>query len=128
MGVLSVNLHGIAAPYIGAVNPLVTISIQRSTGYTKNAAFEQVPTYATAVDVLAQVQSLTADDLRQVEGLNIQGEKRAVYINGRVDGIIREDRKGGDLITWNEIVWLNVHVLEYWPDWCKFVITRQNTP
>lgn len=120
------NLHGIVAGVIGAVNPLVPITIQRSTGYTKNDAFEQVPTYAAPVTVIAQVQSLTADDLRQVEGLNIQGEKRAVYINGRTDAIIREDQIGGDLVTWNGIIWLNVHVLEYWPDWCKFVITRQD--
>lgn len=120
------NLHGIASPYVGSINPLVTITIQRSTGYIKNAQFEQVPSYAAPVDVLAQVQSLTAGDLQQIEALNIQGEKRAVYINGRTDGIIREGRKGGDLITFNGIIWLNVHVLEYWPDWCKFVITRQN--
>lgn len=120
------NLHGIVAPYIGSVNPLVSITIARSTGYTKNAQYAQVPTYADPVQVIAQIQSLTADDLHQIEGLNIQGEKRAVYINGRTDGLIREDQKGGDLVTWNGIVWLNVHVLEYWPDWCKFVITRQD--
>jgi hypothetical protein len=120
------NLHGIVAPYIGTVNPLVPITIQRSTGYTKDASYKQVPTYAAPAIIIAQVQSLTADDLHAIEGLNIQGEKRAVYINGRTDGIIREDKQGGDLVTWNGIIWLNVHVLEYWPDWCKFVITRQD--
>lgn len=120
------NLHGIVANAIGTVNPLVSISIQRSTGSTTAATGKRSPTYAAPVTVLAQVQSLTADDLRQLEGLNLQGEMRAVYINGRTDGIIRQDQKGGDLITWNGIVWLNSHVLEYWPDWCKFVITRQD--
>lgn len=120
------NLHGIASGYVGAVNPLVSIVIERSTGYTKNDAFEQVPSYAAPATVLAQVQALSADDLHAIEGLNIQGEKRAVYINGRSDGLIRPDRKGGDLVTFNGEPWLNVHVLEYWPDWCKFIITRQN--
>lgn len=120
------NLHGIVSPYIGVVNPQVAISIQRSTGYTIQPDGTQVPTYAPAATVIAQVQALSADDLRQVEGLNIQGEKRAVYINGRTDGVIRENRQGGDLVTFNGTLWLNVHVLEYWPDWCKFVITRQD--
>lgn len=120
------NLHGIAAEYVGAVNPLVPIIIERSTGYTTNPDGTQVPTYATPTTVIAQVQALSAGDLRQIEALNIQGEKRAVYINGRTDGLIREDRKGGDLITFNGIIWLNVQVMEYWPDWCKFIITRQD--
>lgn len=119
------NLHSIVSGAIGAVNPLTTISIQRSTGSTTLPTGKRMPTYAAPVSVLAQVQSLTADDLRQVDGLNLQGEMRAVYINGRSDGIIREDRLGGDLVTWNGTLWLNSHVLEYWPDWCKFVITRQ---
>ena len=120
------NLHGIVGPYVGTVNPPTPIIIQMSTGYTIDATTrKQVPTYAAPVTVIAQVQSLTYSDLRQIEGLNIQGERRGVYINGRSDAIIRQDQKGGDLITWNNENWLNVHVLEYWPDWCKFVITRQ---
>lgn len=119
------NLHGIVAPYVGTVNPLTPLIIQRCTGYIINASHKQVPQYAAPVTVLGQVQSLTYSDLQQTEGLNIQGERRAVYINGRTDAIIRENKQGGDLVTWNGEDWLNVHVLEYWPDWCKFVITRQ---
>lgn len=193
------NLHGIVAGFIGAVNPLVAITIQRSTGYTVTSDGTQVPKYAEPAVVFAQIQALSAEDLSQIDGLNIQGEKRAVYINGRSDGVIRQDRKGGDLITFNTLpsasflgfitetqllidqvfygtvqvgqtvsgvdvlsntvitdygtgsggagsyvispaqtaagpemksveieTWLNVHVLEYWPDWCKFIITRQD--
>jgi len=120
------NLHGIVADKIGAVNPLVAVAIQRSTGYSVSDSGKRTPSYASPVTVFAQVQALSAEDLTQIAGLNIQGEKRAVYINGRTDGIIREDQKGGDLVTFNGTVWLNVHVLEYWPDWCKFVITRQD--
>lgn len=193
------NLHAIASPFVSAVNPLIPILVQRSTGYNTNDDGTQVPSYTDPISVIAQVQALSAGDLRQIEGLNIQGEKRAVYINGRTDGIIRQDKKGGDLITMNPgkntwfigiitdaqlivdqvlygsifvgqaifgedvaagtivtafgtgiggpgsytispaqvragpifqsaavITWLNTHVLEYWPDWCKFIITRQD--
>jgi hypothetical protein len=121
-----VNLHGIVSNAIGAINPNVNITIERSMGNTTSVNGRQVPQYAAPVTVLAQVQSLTFGDLSAIEGLNIQGVRRAVYINGRTDGIIRPDQKGGDLVTLADgTKWLNVHVLEYWPDWCKFVITRQ---
>ena len=121
------NLLDIALGVISAVNPIELVSVQYNTGgYTTNADGTQVPTYASPVSVFAQIQALTYTDLTQIEGLNIQGERRSVYINGRTDAIIRGNREGGDLITWNGIVWLNVHVLEYWPDWCKFIITRQD--
>jgi hypothetical protein len=121
------NLHQIVAGAIGAVNPFEELSIQRSDGYTTNEAGKRTPKYALAVNVLGQVQALSFSDLTQINGLNIQGERRAVYINGRTDAIIREDRKGGDIVTRKDgTTWLVVHVLEYWPDWCKFVITRQD--
>ena len=42
------NLHGIAAPYVGAVNPLIPVSVQISTGPAAIAADgSETPTYAT---------------------------------------------------------------------------------
>lgn len=119
------NLHGIVSSVVGAVNPVVPIVIQVATGYTTNGDGTQVPSYAAPATYAAQVQSMTFGDLAQTSSLNIQGEKRSVYVNGRVNGIVRDENKGGDLVTFNGEAWLIVHVLEYWPDWCKFVITRQ---
>lgn len=70
---------------------------------------------------------MSADEMHQVEMLNIQGVKRAIYLSGRINGIIRTDNKGGDLITAADGKrWLVVLVLEYWPDWCKVAVTLQN--
>lgn len=121
------NLHGIVSGAISTVNPPEKIGILRSTGYTTLPNGKQVPQYASPSFVFAQVQSLTYNDLTQISGLNIQGVRRAVYINGETDGVIRRDQKGGDLIIRQDgKTWLNVHVLEYWPDWCKFIITLQD--
>lgn len=120
------NLHGIVAGVIGAVNPLQSLIVQVSTGYT-NTGGTRTPTFAKPVTVQGQVQSLTFSDLRQLEGLNVQGIQRAIYINGRIDGLVRSMNKGGDLITTEDgTVWLVSHVLEYWPDWCKVAVTLQN--
>ena len=83
------NLQQITAGAVSAINPMVPCSLQVSTGSTTNADFSATPTYVTAVNVMGQVQSLTFSDLRQMEGLNIQGTKRAIYLQGDVEGVVR---------------------------------------
>lgn len=84
----------------------------------------------TVFNVRAQVQALSFKDLTQIDGLNLNGTKRAIYVNNRLDGIVRPDGKGGDLITIpsgvSKGVWLIAMVLEQWPDWCKVVATLQD--
>jgi hypothetical protein len=124
------NLHAIASQIIGIVNPNVTASVQVSTGATTAPDGNQTPTYATPVDVPAQVQPLTTGDIRQLDSLNIQGVERAIYLNGHVDGLVRAQRKGGDLVTItdgpNPGIYLVTVVLEAWPDWVKVGVTLQN--
>lgn len=126
------DLHGIVSGAIGTVNPFIMASIQMSNGYTKDAAFRQVPAYLPAINQLIQVQALSYNDLAQLDGLNIQGERRAVYLEGFWSGVIRPDSKGGDLLTFPETpggparTWLAAQVLEHWPDWSKLAVTLQD--
>jgi hypothetical protein len=92
------NLHGIVAPAIATVNPFVSAIRRRSTGSTTQADGIQVPSFADTT-ISVQVQALTADNLRQLEGLNIQGAHRAIYANGSILGVVRVAAKGGDLIV-----------------------------
>lgn len=81
----------------------------------------------TSLSVEAQVQALTFRDIQQVEGLNLQGTQRAMYLYGDVEGLVRPTGQGGDLITMADAtVWLVTHVLETWPGWCKVAVTLQN--
>lgn len=197
------NLHGIVAPYIGAVNPMLPVTVQISTGPGPTAADgTQQPTFATpgaltgsiAADVLtvttvssgtlqggqelagagiaagteiasqltgtpggigtyqlsqiqsasiasepittalnmtAQVQPMSWGDLHSVEGLNLNGTRRKIYLYGQVDGVERVHRKGGDLITIADGVdagvWLVAQVLEQFPDWVSAACTLQNS-
>lgn len=124
------NLHGIVSGNIGAVNPFVPATFQASTGSTTADDGMRVPTYADPVTVDVQVQALTGKDLMQIDGLNLNGTKRAIYLYGQADGTVRVNQKGGDLITLtdgpNAGVWLVVLVLEQWPDWCKTACALQN--
>lgn len=93
------NLHQMASGAIGTVNPFVPISVRVSIGYQTDSNFNRTPAYAPAVTVSGQVQSLTFRDLQQLDSLNLQGTRKAIYVNGRIDGIVRIENKGGDLVT-----------------------------
>lgn len=126
------DLHSIVSGAIGTVNPFILASIEMSSGYTTTASGKQVPAYFPAINQLIQVQALQYNDIAQLDGLNIQGERRAIYLEGFWSGVIRSDSKGGDLLTFPEYpggalrTWLVVQVLEHWPDWSKLAVTLQD--
>lgn len=121
------NLNNIVSQAVSAVNPFTTASYQRSNGYATNDDGKRVPLYLPAVSVQAQVQALQYQDLVQIEGLNIQGVRRKIYVNGHVEGLVRSKDRGGDLITMPDgTVWLVVLVAEHWPAWTSFIVTLQD--
>jgi hypothetical protein len=71
------------------------------------------------------MQALDSVDLKQLDGLNIQGTTRALYMRGTLAGVIRPDTKGGDIIEIGGQTWLVVKVLESWPNWTKVAIVLQ---
>jgi len=123
------NLHGIVGPIVAAVNPPLLCSLQASTGYTTASDGTRVPSYAAPVQIEVQAQALTYNDLVQIDGLNIQGKRLAMYIQGDWEGLVRSDSKGGDLITLPDgTVWLCAQVLEDWAlssGWTKICATLQ---
>lgn len=123
------NLHQIVSGVVSSVNPMQPVTLQSSTGYVTNPDGSRVPSYAPPITNLpAQVQELTTRDLRQLEGLNIQGSGRAIYMNGIVNGVVRVSKLGGDLITLQDgSIWLTTSILELWDTgWVKCSITLQD--
>lgn len=122
------NLHAGVSGIIAAVNPFLTVTVQRSTGYTTNADFTRSPTFTTFT-AKAQVQALSSAELAQVDGLNLQGEKIALYINGNLQGVNRPDGAGGDLVTLPDgSTWIVTILLENWnrmAGWSKCALVRQ---
>jgi hypothetical protein len=127
------DLQGIANCAADAVNPNFIVSVQRSTGSTQVApGGRRTPSYATAVSGPAQVQALNNSELRQMDGLNIQGVIQAIYLRGALAGVVRANNQGGDLVTIAAPAppafigkWLVVKVLESWPLWTKAAIVLQ---
>lgn len=126
------NLHQIARTRGGItrVNPEVKLQIKVSTGSTILLDGTPVPQYASEILHWGQVQPLSQKSLQHVQALNLQGTLRSIYMNGNVNGQVRFQAKGGDLITVmsgpNAGVYLVVLVEEAWTDWSHCVCTLQN--
>ncbi len=125
------NLNAIAGPVVAAVNPPTPATVSFSLGSTTNSDGTQTPKYQVPpTPVSAQVQALSFRDIQQIEHLNLQGTRVAIYLNGELDGLERVSRKGGDLITiasgTHRGVYLVAMVLEQWAGWVKVAATLQN--
>jgi hypothetical protein len=113
---------------ISAVNPPIPIVIKTSTGNVTNPDGTRTPSYSSPITVRGQVQELSTKDLHQIEGLNLGGTNRSLYINGKLNATVRVSLKGGDLIQLPDgTQWLVVAVPEQWPDWVKAIITLQQS-
>ena len=119
------NLHQIASRVISRVNPNIQAELWHSAGYTTSTDGTQVPSYTKCCGTV-QVQSLSNDELKQLEGLNLQGNKNAVYLSEDMSGIVRLGRQGGDLLVFGGNTWLVVTVLENWNDYTKVAVVMQN--
>lgn len=121
------DLRGIVSGVISAINPPTTLTLQVSTGYQTSPDGTRGPSYAAPVTVYGNVQALAYNDIVQTDGLNIQGERRKIYIQGEVDGLIRSQGKGGDLFTFPDgSIWKVFIVFEYWPNWTSVGVVLQD--
>lgn len=129
------NLHGIVRNAINTVNPDITGRWLESTGFTNAPGGRATPTYTNHAAVRMQVQAMTGKDLQHPNFVSQQGVKRSVYAFGNIQGVVRPDGTGGDLLIFPADragaarVWLVVAVLETWtPDsagWCKVGVVLQ---
>jgi len=125
-----INVRGLANRVVQNVNPNTSVVWVQSAGYTTDAAGHRVPT-TTSTTVPAQVQALSASDMAHTDGLNIEGVKRTVIMYGNVQGVVRTDQKGGDMLQFPEIPsgsvknWRVVSVVETWPTWARVVVVLQ---
>lgn len=119
------DLRGIANTGSSVVNDNTLVSVQASTGYTIGTGLKQVPSYADPVSGYAQVQALTAADLRHLDGLNIQNATKAIILKGELNAVVRPHSQGGDLVNIGSDTYLTCAVLEQWPLWSRCAIVLQ---
>jgi hypothetical protein len=112
-------------------NPNISMTWLKSTGYTTSASGARTPTTTSQV-ISAQVQGLSSEDLKHTDGLNIQGVMRSVHIFGNVQGVVRIDQQGGDILQFQELPggairnWKVIQVMETWPTWSRVLVALQS--
>jgi hypothetical protein len=130
------NLRSIANRATQRINPNIAATLRRSTGYTTDANYNQVPAYAESA-ITVQVQALTQSETEHLDKLNISNGQASVYANAQLSSVDRPSQSGGDLILFGTDTatpealrgqtWLVVALLEGWAGsgWCKAAITSQ---
>jgi hypothetical protein len=119
------DLRSISNAVTDCVNPNISVTVKASTGYAIGSGLKQVPSYAAPVTGFAQVQALTAADLRHLDGLNIQDATQSIILRGPLNAVVRAHSKGGDLVTIGTDTFLTVAVLEQWPLWTRAALVMQ---
>lgn len=67
-----------------------------------------------------------------MDALNIEGVARSVHMVGNVQGVVRADQKGGDILQFPEMPggtvrnWRVVSVMETWPTYSRVLAILQN--
>lgn len=126
------KLRSIVNGAIQGINRDTVVTWVQSSGYTTAPDGKRTPTQ-TSTPVCANVQALSGTDLRHMDGLNMQGVMRSVYLYGDVEGIVRANGKGGDILQFPMTPggtvqnWLVTQVMETWSSWCRVIVTLQNS-
>lgn len=127
------NIRGMANGLTTNVNPNIDVIWIKSTGYTTSSSGHRTPT-TESVTIKGQVQADSGELLKHIDGLNIQGVLRFVYLYGNAQGVVRPDAKGGDVLQFPQVPggpvqsWKVVHVMETWDVWCKVIVQLQVNP
>ena len=95
------NLRALANLVTSRINGNQTITWVQNIGYSINAAGKRTPNTISST-VSAQIQPVSGRDLMHMEGMNVQGVMRAVYMYGVPQGAVRADGKGGDILQFPE--------------------------
>lgn len=106
------------------VNPNITVTYARSTGYTIGAGARQIPSYAAPVNFFAQVQRLNQYDLKKFQHLTEQGVLHKIFARGEMAGIVRLTSDGGDLLTINGQTWAILAIVGQWSLWVEAIIVQ----
>jgi hypothetical protein len=120
------SLHDLASSVTSVINPMMQCQWFKNTGLTTVVGGAQSPTYAQVTQVQAQVQQLTAADLKHMNNMNMSAITRKIWCNAILTGVDRAAGLGGDRVVLPDgTAWLVVQVIETWQDWSSALMQKQ---
>lgn len=122
---MNFNMHDVVRGAIQAVNEDQPGTVYISTGAT-NVRGILTPNF-TPVTALLQVQAQKHTPLMHEREVLYSNAFLTIYAYGNFSDLERPDGKGGDVVQLtNSSQWYAItQVLEWWPSWCAFEVTRQ---
>ncbi len=122
---MGINLHAVAGPVVGAVNPNTTLRLYRNTGTGTTAPDGTRSPLYQALQGLAQVQPVGQKEIQHLAALNLSGNFKSVYLYGAWFGTVRLGQHGGDMVVIGGAVWLAVAQPEEYPGWSRILVQLQ---
>ena len=121
-----IDLYGIADSVLGIVNKPTQIIVKCSDGFDIAPDGTPVRRFFT-LEITADVQALSSQDLEHIANINQQADNRVVYVRGGLKGLSRPLQVGGDVLNFYGSDWLVTQPVEEWGngEWCKVIVTRQ---
>ncbi|HAV8297897.1 TPA: hypothetical protein JLC35_000358 [Escherichia coli] len=119
------NLRQIANNAITSINPNIPAILKKYAGETIGPGRKPIPSYLPDQHVTIQLQPISRGDMQHVDGLNIQGLPKVIYVNGNYFSVQRELEQGGDIFVINGEQWLVVEPIELWDSWCRLIVVLQ---
>lgn len=131
------NIRNIANRSTQRINPNLTATVTRGTGYTTSPSGHRTATTSAPIPVVIQFQALTKKEVDHIDALNVAGTEIAAYANMQLSSPDRTTGVGGDFISFGTDAaipenlrgtqWWVTIVLEGWATsgWCKVGLTRQ---
>jgi len=123
------NMHDVCRGAIQETNPDRDGIVYVSTG-NQNVRGILTPQFSS-VAARIQTQAQKHDPLRHERGLLYNSNYLTMYAYGNFSDLERPDGHGGDVVQMqDDLQWYAItQVLEWWPTWCAFEVTRQlNAP
>jgi len=87
---------------------------------------------ASTAEAASLIKLIPQKYLGDVQGAVMRSIMRSVHLYGNVQGIVRTDSQGGDVLQFPEAPggpprnWRVTLVMETWPTWCRVIVTLQN--
>jgi hypothetical protein len=120
---MNFNMHDVVRGAIETVNEDTDGIVYVSTGRT-NVRGILTGAYSNVAARL-QVQAKQHDPLQHERGLNYSNGYYSIWAYGNFSDIERPQGTGGDICNFNGQWWYITQVMEWWPQWCSFEVTRQ---
>lgn len=117
------NMHAVVRGAIEAVNEDTPGTVYVSTGRTASRGI-LTPTFAP-VTARLQVQAKQHTPLAHERGALYNNTLFSVWAYGNFNDLDRPDGSGGDVVNFGGKWWYITQVIEWWPQWCQFEITKQ---